>query len=271
MFSANQAFPGITHITEGMGVGFTLFEGSSRAVLFDTGYGLEDVSAYVRSLTDKPLTVVLSHGHHDHILGARWFEKTWMRVEDREEFRLRTGAEQRRSVMRQAEGAGIRVPEDYLTAEIRMPEALELTEKTGEFDSLTMRLGGLDLSVIHVPGHTPGSLMIYVPAYGLLLTGDNWNPCTWMWFPSSISAIRWRDNMIRLTAALGDEDAAIRHVICSHQPMVRTGTELYDYLAFMTAERMREAPAVEMGSPIHTHQIRKEPEDWTLIFDRDKI
>ena len=75
MFKASQVLPGVTHITDAMGVSFTLIEGEKKAVLFDTGYGMEDVGAYVRTLTDRPVKVLLSHGHHDHMLGARWFGK----------------------------------------------------------------------------------------------------------------------------------------------------------------------------------------------------
>ena len=83
---AERVLPGVTHITDAMGVSFTLAEGETRAVLFDTGYGMEDVQAYVRTLTSKPVTVYLSHGHHDHMLGARWFEQTLLCEEDMEEF-----------------------------------------------------------------------------------------------------------------------------------------------------------------------------------------
>ena len=82
MFQTNQVFPGITHITDAMGVSFTLIEGREHAVLFDTGYGMENVRSFVKTLTDKPVTVLLSHGHHDHVLGARWFDKTYLSRED---------------------------------------------------------------------------------------------------------------------------------------------------------------------------------------------
>ena len=52
MFSAVQVFPGVTHITDAMGVSFTLIEGDRKALLFDTGYGLEDVCKFVQTLTE---------------------------------------------------------------------------------------------------------------------------------------------------------------------------------------------------------------------------
>ena len=70
MFQLAEIAPGVKHIQDAMGVCFTLIEGEKYAVLFDTGYGTEDVQAYVRTLTDKPVKVYLSHGHHDHMVWA---------------------------------------------------------------------------------------------------------------------------------------------------------------------------------------------------------
>ena len=271
MYKVNEIFPGIRHITETMGVGFTLIEGSERAILFDTGYGMEDVKAFITTMTNKPVTVLLSHGHHDHMLGARWFPKTYLCAEDMEEFLERTGKGQRTKVKAQAEEQHVSVPEDFMTAEIAPPEAILFNEKTGSFERKRVNLGSLEVQVIKVPGHTPGSIVLYVPAYDLLLTGDDWNPCTWMWFPTSARAGLWRNRMKELIHTLEEENGrAIQSVICSHQPMKREGRELKEFLEYMTDERLADAPAIDMGAPINTHEIRNDEKGWQLIFDRDK-
>ena len=43
-----------------------LFIGSERALLFDTGMGNGDLHAYVRTLTDKPIVLAITHSHGDH-------------------------------------------------------------------------------------------------------------------------------------------------------------------------------------------------------------
>ena len=272
MIKVNQVFPGIRHLTDAMGVSFTLIEGRERAILFDTGYGMEDVKAFAGTLTDKPLTVLLSHGHHDHMLGARWFEKTFLCREDLEEFRERTGEGQRTKVRKQAQDQGVAVPEDFMTAPIALPEDILFTETAGPYERRREETGGLEVQIIKVPGHTPGSIVLYVPEHDLLLTGDDWNPCTWMWFPTSAAANVWRDRMKELIRTLEEESGReIRHVICSHQPMMREGRELKGFLEYMTDERMKEAPMVDMGAPIRTHQVVSEADGWVLIFDMDKI
>ena len=270
MFQPNEVFPGIYHITDAMGVCFTLIEGSERAVLFDTGYGTENVSSFIRTLTDKPVTAFLSHGHHDHMLGARWFDRTYLCLEDMEEFRERTGPIQRAKVAKQAQEREVPLPDDFMDAVIPMPEAIRFTERAAGFESLSEDLGGIKIRIIHVPGHTPGSIMIHVPAYHLLLTGDDWNPCTWMWFPTSMNADGWRRNMQTAISALEQETGTeIRRILCSHQPMLKEGAEMKGFLEYMTDERLKTAPEVDMGAPIDTHQIVKD--EWTLVFDRSKI
>ena len=270
MFHVNRVFPGITHITDAMGVSFTLIEGWNRAILFDTGYGTENVYEFIRTLTDKPISVYLSHGHHDHVLGARWFDKTFMCREDMTEFAERTGTLQRRKVAGQALEKQVPLPDDYMNAKIPKPGAVFFPERIADFESVTEELGERKARIIHVPGHTPGSIMVHIPSCRLLLTGDNWNPCTWMWFPTSVSAQEWRGNMIKAVSALEKQDgSAVRNVLCSHQPVLMQGMEMKRFLAYMSDERMRTAPAVDMGSPIDTHQIVSG--EWTLVFDRTKI
>ena len=271
MFRFTEIAPGVKHIRDAMGVCFTLIEGGKSAALFDTGYGMEDVQAYVRTLTDKPVKVYLSHGHHDHMLGARWFGQTLLAEADMDEFRERSGEGQRRKVIAQAEGQGVPVPADFLNAPISLPEAIRFDGKTGPFDSLEEDLGGLKIRVIHVPGHTPGSIVFFVPEYSLLLTGDDWNPCTWMWFPESLSVVTWRKNMRAVLPAIEKETGAgISHVLCSHQPAPREGAELREYLDYMSDERLDSAPSVDMNSPVRTRQVTCPARDWVLVFDAAK-
>ena len=73
-FRTERIIPGVTHITDGMGVCMTLLAGSERALLIDTGYGFESVREIVESLTELPCEVILTHGHHDHALGGDFTE-----------------------------------------------------------------------------------------------------------------------------------------------------------------------------------------------------
>ncbi len=275
MFTARKVFPGITQITDNMGVSFTLMEGEDSALLSDAGYGLEDVRKYAASLTDKPCELILTHGHHDHVLGARWFDSCRMDRADLEEYRLRTGREQREAVLAQAAGKGLDVPEDFLTTAVPEPEPLVYREELGGMECRGYDLGGREVWLLHVPGHTPGSIVFYVPEYRLLLTGDDWNPCTWMWFPSSAPADKWRQNMLGLLDTLESSTGErVQTVLCSHQAEPRKGEELRAFLEYMTDERLQAAPPVKMNGmygQIDTREAACPERGWTLIFDRNKL
>ena len=271
MFHVNPVFAGIEHIQDAMGVCMTLIEGEREAFLIDAGYGTEDVRDFIHTRTDRPVRVILTHGHHDHVLGARWFPEAWMDPADRDEFALRTAAEQRERVAAQAREKHLEIPPDYLTAPIPLPLALPWS---GSLDGIPVSEtdpGGRKVVLLRVPGHTRGSVMVYLPDDHLLLTGDDWNPCTWLWFPCSIAVQQWKRNMLSAIRAIGQHYGRIEHVLCSHQPMLRTGEELEEYLQEITEEKLSAAPDAEMGSGIHTARLTLSGNGQELVFDRDKF
>ena len=256
-FELNRVCPGVTHIRDAMGVCMTLIEGEHAALLVDTGYGTEDVAAFVRTLTAKPLTVLLTHNHHDHALGARWFDKTTMFREDMAEWPVFTGLEKRRVVLGQALSKGLDVDEaDFLKGECCMP---------GEATAGTFDLGSLTAEIIPCPGHTPGSCVVYIPAHKLLLTGDDWNPCTWLFFDAALGVRAYREN-VRALLKLDFE-----RVLCSHQLDVFPREKFEAFLMGLTDDVLNSAKAVAVGGYEHiqTRQADVAP-GQILVFDWNK-
>ena len=228
-FTAREALPGVWHIEDAMEVCMTLLCGEERALLVDTGYGLEDVAAFVRTLTDKPLTVMLTHHHHDHALGARWFAQTRMFAEDAETFLLHTGAQQRNRVLSQAWVKGLSVEGDLLSAPV--PPPLPLSESAIE-------LGGMTAHVFRCPGHTPGSAVVWVPERSLLLTGDSWNPTTWLFFPEALPVDEYLQNANALLTLPFD------HILCPHSHESFSRLSLETFLRGATRRALRNAEPV---------------------------
>ena len=253
-FRAVQVFPGVWHIADNMGVCMTLLAGEKRALLVDTGYGLEDVRAFVRTLTKRPLTVLLTHAHHDHILGARWLEETCMLETDVRHFARYTSACQRSRVREQALSKGLQPPDDFLTAPIAQPHPIV---------PCAMALGGLTAQVIACPGHTPGSAAVYVLERKLLLTADNWNPCTWLFFEEALPVETWRENM------RGIQKLPFEQVLCSHQPALYGRSALDEFLAGITDEALQNAHPVEMGRSVDTREVFPAP-GMNFVFDWGK-
>lgn len=68
----------IYQIKDAMGVLTTLVIGKQKALLVDTGYGLENLKEYIEKMNNKPLIVVNSHGHMDHTGGNYLFDEVYI-------------------------------------------------------------------------------------------------------------------------------------------------------------------------------------------------
>ena len=155
-----EVLPGIFLMDEAHEATGYLVTGRDRACVIDTMNGYCDLYQAVRERTDKPLTVVNTHGHPDHIFGNMYFEEAYLHPADRELARMFT--------------------ED--------PEYIKMVEERGKTfppfrDILpgdTIDLGGRTLEVFGLPGHTPGGIMLLLREDRVLFTGDSVNHHLWM-------------------------------------------------------------------------------------------
>jgi len=126
---------------EDNGVRCLLFAGTRRALLVDAGFGGSgSLKAVVGSLTDKPVTLVLTHADPDHIGNHKEFSTVHMHPSEMPSFIKNTGAE-------------------------------EETNPLWEGD--VVDLGGRKLEVILIPGHTPGSIALLDRENHILVAGDS--------------------------------------------------------------------------------------------------
>lgn len=124
----------------------TVIEGNDRALVFDTGYGDPGLRDYIEKLTDKPLFVVLSHAHPDHIGCNAEFDEVWVRTEE---------VELMESLCPSKSIDGV------------VNYKVHLIEENQIFD-----LGHRKLRAVHTPGHTSGSICLIDEKTGMLLSGD---------------------------------------------------------------------------------------------------
>ena len=143
----------------GEAVGY-LVVGEKKALVIDTMNGYEDVKAVARSVTDLPLMVVNTHGHCDHIYGNIYFEEAYLHPLDMELARQHSGFD----------GFVNRMKERGLC----MPPFRPIAH--GD----VIDLGGLTLEVVHLPGHTQGSILLLLREDRVLFTGDAINTHLWM-------------------------------------------------------------------------------------------
>ena len=149
----------------------SLVVGEERAVLIDTGMGVADLRALVATLTDRPVTIINSHAHWDHIGGNQLFAgHTEILIHEAEAATLAAGVGNTK--LRAAfapEHLRGPLPDGFDPETVAFPPVPATgTLRGGEvFD-----LGGRRLEVLHAPGHSPGGIVLLDRANGVLFGTD---------------------------------------------------------------------------------------------------
>lgn len=119
--------------------------GKKRALLLDLALNTRLLKAYAEQLAEKPVDLVLTHAHVDHIYYIEQFREAWLHPND--EYLLREGAFFQKPVKN--------CPELHY---LRHGDAIDLEKRV--------------LDVIHLPGHTDGSILLLDRNTRTLLGGD---------------------------------------------------------------------------------------------------
>jgi glyoxylase-like metal-dependent hydrolase (beta-lactamase superfamily II) len=164
-----------------------LVQGERQALLFDTGMGMGRLGAVVRALTDRPVSVLNSHTHHDHVGGNAEFA-TILGM-DTDYTRQRARGIPHAEVAREVTPAALcaaRLAAPFDTAAYRIhPFVITRTVRDGD----VIDLGGRQLEVVHVPGHAPDALALLDRAHGHLYTGDTfYEGPIWLFSPGTDTA-----------------------------------------------------------------------------------
>lgn len=150
-------------------VNFFLILGSERAILFDTGMGIVPVKPLIDELYHGEIIAVNSHFHFDHIGSNHIFEPVRGYIDAyvcgiarRGLTRADVGAQMDEDMFKGG------YPEGFLPDQFHVPAYK--TEKVE--DGHVFDLGDRKLQVLHTPGHSFDSLMLYDEENKILFTGD---------------------------------------------------------------------------------------------------
>ena len=123
---------------EDSGVRFFLLTGHERALLVDSGRNVHTARDIAGGLTNLPISLLNTHADGDHIGSNAQFESFFMHPDEESNYR-------------RSDRGGEILP-------IREGDVIDL--------------GGRELEVIHLPGHTPGSIALLDRTARVLISGD---------------------------------------------------------------------------------------------------
>lgn len=161
-----------------------LVVGSEKALMFDSGANQkEDITTVVKTITDKPLSVLPSHLHFDHLGGLHNFDSIYL---------LDSPYTQH---FKQTDGL-YHVPEPVYLGNLDhfklAPFKVARLVKPDE----VIDLGGVKLKLLSTPGHTRDEVALYDEAHNILLSGDHL-------YPSWLLAGNLKDYIKSVNATLG--------------------------------------------------------------------
>ncbi len=148
-----------------------LILGHDKALLFDTGMGLDSISKVVRELTKLPVVVLNSHTHPDHVGGNHEFNDIMAMntAYTRENALNGYRHEQVRAEVTPAAFCMARLPHCDTARYYIKPFHVTKFIDDGHIIDLGMR----KLQVIATPGHTPDAICLYDGQAGYLWCGDS--------------------------------------------------------------------------------------------------
>ncbi|MBR3387379.1 MAG: MBL fold metallo-hydrolase [Bacteroidales bacterium] len=151
-----------------------LLEGDDKALLIDAGAWMPHLAETVAKLTDKPVTVAVTHGHGDHVGGIISFPEVWINFADMP--MIEEGARE----------YGIKA---------------QLLS-----DGDVIDLGGRQIEVLETPGHTSGSITFFDKDRHYGFSGDAFGSTNLLLFTNSFrTLVNTLDRTIEYMQANGIE------------------------------------------------------------------
>jgi len=243
-----------------------LIIGTKKALLFDTGMGLDSIQLVVRQLTSLPLTVINSHTHFDHIGGNADFTnilgvdtaythtnaKGWSHESIKQEV---TPAAFCPETLSSVDTASYHIRPYSITGFIR--------------DGSVIDLGGRQIEVIMIPGHTPDGVALLDRDAGLLWTGDTYyEGPLWLFFPGT-DLDAFGKSISRMAALTPN----LRHLLPAHNlPLIPPG-RLLDVKEAIAAVRAgkEKGELVTDGGTLMKDVVRFKFDHFSFLIRRDLL
>ena len=161
---------------------------TGEALIIDPADSPSKIELKVNAMGARPVAVLLTHGHFDHIMGVEAVQ---------EKYQIPVYACRQEEEM-------LREPSVNMTDQ--MGKSCSIRPDVFLDDLQVFEAAGFSIQMIHTPGHTKGSCCYYLKEEGVLFSGDTLfcGSVGRTDFPGG-SASQIRDRLHRLLAALPDD------------------------------------------------------------------
>lgn len=198
----------VYHIYESNGVYCTLVIGSEKALLIDSGFGCSDLLERVSALTDKPLMVLNTHGHFDHIQANNSFSSVLIHKADIPLLKKNNSILFKLAFyLLYLSKSSKDDKKRYLkTLSVRKPKIAYIR------DGDVIDLGTIAITVVETPGHTKGSVCLLDSANRFVYGGDTISNHVWICLKESVSVRTYVESLERLLPRVDDS----YQIVASH-------------------------------------------------------
>ena len=208
-----------------------LIEGSKAAVLIDTGCGFYSLKNCIHNLTNKPLKVLITHGHVDHAMGANEFEEIYLNHKDKSVYQLHS-------------------------------------EKGFRQEGDVFELGGIHVVIYELPGHTLGSVVMLIPEERTILLGDACNPFLFLFDKFSTGLASYEKNLRALQKKIAGK---YDRVLISHGNGDSKPTTLEDVLKVCQDIRSGNVTDRNFVFSGETHPLADNGTYTFICYDKKRI
>lgn len=191
----------------------SLIVGHDRALLLDTGLGNFDMMSIVRRVTDKPVMLVLSHAHSDHMGGIGQFPEVYLHPADlpaarafdadrliREDDRhpnQKDFVAQAAASFRDRTGSIFEIPDTVIKDRFPIRRFIPLQP-----DQI-IDLGGRKVQILEERGHTAGEIAVLDFQSRILFAGDGISP---LFSITEADIATARDDLLHIRSRASDFD-----------------------------------------------------------------